>query len=211
MKTVVRVARYSLACSVLGPGLRGVLWVQGCRRRCPGCVAPEMQPPDGGAEISVDELADLYLNAPNLEGITFSGGEPMEQAEALAELVLKIRETKDFSFFCFTGFLLEDLIQSGTPAQKQLISLLDVLVDGPFVQEEYANLLWRGSANQHVHFLSDRYKEWEGRLTEPSQGLEVELDSGVFQWMGIPPLGFRENFLSRMAELGVIIDERGKK
>ncbi len=210
MKNVIRAARYSLACSVLGPGLRGVLWVQGCGRHCPGCVAPEMQPFEGGFEISVDELANIFLNAPNLEGITFSGGEPMEQAEAIGELILKIREKKDFSFFCFTGFLLEDLIHFGTHAQKRLVSLLDVLVDGPFVQEEYANLLWRGSSNQCVHFLSDRYKDWSERLTEPSQGLELEFDSGSLKWMGIPPLGFQENFLSKMAELGVIIEEREK-
>ncbi|MBR0191287.1 MAG: radical SAM protein [Thermoguttaceae bacterium] len=182
--------------------------MQGCRRHCPGCVAPEMQPFEGGFEISVDELADLFLNASNLEGITFSGGEPMEQAEALAELILKTREKKDFSFFCFTGFLLEDLIQSGTPAQKQLVSLLDVLVDGPFVEEEYANLLWRGSANQRVHFLSDRYKDWADRLSEPSQGLELEFDSGMLKWMGIPPLGFREKFASKMAEFDIIIEKR---
>ena len=209
MGMTLRIARFTLACSVLGPGLRGVLWTMGCRRHCPGCVSPEMQPFQGGEEVKTEELAEKFLANPDIEGLTFSGGEPMEQAAALNELISILRKKRDLSFFCFTGFLYEELLEHGTADQKELLNQLDILVDGPFVQEQYANLLWRGSANQRVHFLTDRYSEWKTRLSEPAQGLEFEFDSaGVPQWMGIPPLGFRDEFQRKMAELGVFI-ERG--
>ncbi|MDO4569966.1 MAG: 4Fe-4S single cluster domain-containing protein [Planctomycetia bacterium] len=204
----LRLARYVLRSEVLGPGVRGVVWVQGCARNCPGCTAPETHDFSLGFEMDVVDLADRFLYSPDLEGLTISGGEPMEQAEGLVLLVEMIRKSReDFSFFCFTGDRLSRLQEFGTPAQKRLLEALDVLVDGPYVQELHADLLWRGSRNQCVHFLTDRYREYENRLSEPGQGVEFEFDErGVPQWTGIPPRpGFRDEYREKMRAHGIVI------
>src|SRR5947207_12067562 len=95
---VIRLARRSNHCTVLGPGTRAVLWVQGCPFRCPGCVAPETLPFRGGEAVSVASLADELIGLPEIEGVTFSGGEPMSQAAALARLVDLVRTKRDLSF-----------------------------------------------------------------------------------------------------------------
>ena len=93
-------------------------------------------------------------------------------------------------------------------SRQKFVSNIDVLIDGPFIESQYANLLWRGSANQRVYFLSARYKSWEERINEPGQGLEFEFDNdGVIQWSGIPPLRFRENFRKMLENQGIIIKQ----
>ncbi len=205
----LRLARYSLRCAVLGPGVRGIVWVQGCSRNCPDCTAPEMRDSARGFDISVSELADRFLEQPELEGLTFSGGEPMNQAGPLADLVDRVREKKDFSFFCYTGYQFEDLREAGTVEQKRLLTKLDVLVDGPYIESRHSDRLWRGSDNQKVWFLSNRYAEYKSSLDDPGQGLEFEFDDrGVLQWTGIPPLGFRKQYRETLRKWGIgIISE----
>ncbi|MBQ3351826.1 MAG: radical SAM protein [Thermoguttaceae bacterium] len=207
--TTIRIARYSLHCSTLGPGVRGVVWVQGCSQRCPGCTSPEMRDYNGGIEMDVQELAEKFDASPELEGFTFSGGEPMDQAEALTALIEELRRRRgnNPSFMSYTGYIFEDLRKKLSFFQQKFVNIIDVLIDGPFMESQYANLLWRGSANQRVYFLTPRYKEWESRINEPGQGLEFEFDeNGAVQWAGIPPLNFREDFRKLMEQHGVIID-----
>src|SRR5437870_3480299 len=94
---VLHLARRTDRCTVLGPGVRAVLWVQGCPFRCPGCVAPETLPFTGGTEVRVDDLAGQLVALSAIEGVTFSGGEPMAQADALAALVDQVRTHRDLS------------------------------------------------------------------------------------------------------------------
>lgn len=208
--TTIRIARYSLRCSTLGPGIRGIVWVQGCSQRCPGCTSPEMRDYNGGTEMDVEQLAQLFDASPDLEGFTFSGGEPMDQAEALNELILLLRQRRanNPSFMSYTGYIFEDLQKNLSDSQQKFVSNIDILIDGPFIESQYANLLWRGSANQRVFFLTPRYKSWGSRINEPGQGLEFEFDNnGVIQWTGIPPLHFRENFRKIMEEQGILIKQ----
>lgn len=210
--TTIRIARYSLRCSTLGPGVRGVVWVQGCSQRCSGCTSPEMRDYNGGIEMDVQELAEKFDASPDLEGFTFSGGEPMDQAEALTALIEELRRRRgdNPSFMSYTGYIFEDLRKKLSFFQQKFVSNIDILIDGPFIESQYANLLWRGSANQKVYFLTPRYKEWESRINEPGQGLEFEFDeNGVIQWAGIPPLNFREDFRKLMAKQGILIQNEG--
>ncbi len=159
--------------------------------------------------MDVQELAEKFDASPDLEGFTFSGGEPMDQAEALTELIEELRRRRgdNPSFMSYTGYIFEELQKNWLQSQQRFVSNIDILIDGPFIESQYANLLWRGSANQRVYFLTPRYKDWESRINEPGQGLEFEFDeNGVIQWAGIPPLNFKENFQKLMELQGVKIE-----
>jgi anaerobic ribonucleoside-triphosphate reductase activating protein len=181
-----------------------VLWVQGCPFRCPGCVAPENQPFRGGRDVNVASLADELIRLPDIEGVTFSGGEPLAQAAALVNLVDSIRRKRDLSFMSYTGYTLEYLRRQGTPAQKSLLRRLDLLIDGPYIADRHTDLRWRGSDNQRVHLLTARYRHLEQQLQDRGYWLELVSDSegGLF-WMGIPPKDFREAYEREMQGFGV--------
>ncbi|MFI1050109.1 4Fe-4S single cluster domain-containing protein [Streptomyces griseoruber] len=189
---VLFVGRISESVRVLGPGTRAVVWVQGCPLRCPGCLSPEGLPFEGGEPWAVDALAArLHALPAEVTGVTFSGGEPMAQAAALAALVDRMRAARDWSVMSYSGFTLERL-RRGDAGRRELLARLDILVDGPFLAERQRPLLWRGSDNQRIHWLTDRH---EPPAHDGSAGLEVEIASGSIAWNGVPPVpGFRENF-----------------
>lgn len=143
-----------------GPGQRFALWVQGCLRRCPGCCNPEMQPINPAHIIEAKALIPLIeqsVRENGIEGITLIGGEPMLQAEGLAEIAGWAKQA-GLSVLLFTGFTLEELRQWDDRYVRQLLAAVDVLVDGPFLQElPDEERDWVGSVNQRVHFLTDRY------------------------------------------------------
>ncbi len=130
-----------------GPGFRTSIYCAGCRHACPGCHNPQSWSFDGGRDMSTNEImrvieADPYAN------VTFSGGDPMYQAEGFLELAQAIHQRTRKTIWCYTGFRYEQLIQ---PAQRELLELTDVLVDGPFVMAlRDEQLLFRGSSNQRL-------------------------------------------------------------
>lgn len=193
-------------CHVLGPGTRAVLWVQGCPLRCPGCLAPEAQPFSGGRVERVEDLAGHLADLPEIEGVTFSGGEPMSQAGALCQLIDLLRSRRELTYMAYTGLTLEDLRRAGTPSQRGLLERLDIVVDGPYIESRHTDLLWRGSDNQQVHFLSPRYAAWADRISQRGTWLEVDVNRrGEVHWMGIPPRGFRTRFEHALADRGIIL------
>lgn len=206
MNKILQVARYSKQCTVLGPGKRGVVWVQGCNRHCTGCTAPETWDKNGGFSISVEYLANIFVEKKALEGLTFSGGEPFLQAEALTELIRTCRQKRpEFTFLAFTGFTLEELMEDARPERLAFLAELDVLIDGPYRENEHENLLWRGSRNQRVWFLTPHYRQdWESRVNEYGVHLEIEMDAETLHVMGIPPRCFRGKFEEFATELGLI-------
>jgi anaerobic ribonucleoside-triphosphate reductase activating protein len=201
---VLRLAQRSDRCTVLGPGVRAVLWVQGCPFRCPGCVAPETLPFAGGEEVEVDAIARELAALPDIKGLTLSGGEPMAQAGALCRLIDSIRAARDLSFLCYTGYTLKYLRRSGSAAQRDLLARLDVLIDGLYLREQHTDLRWRGSDNQRVVFLTPRYRHLAPCLDDRGVWVEFELgNDGSLRWMGIPPAGFRDAVPLALARLGI--------
>jgi len=134
-----------------GPGIRFVVFVQGCARRCEGCHNPHTHDSDGGTEIAIDELLTMIDANPLLDGVTFSGGEPFLQADALAELAMECR-IRGLSVMTYTGDLYEDIIaERENIAWQELLRHTDVLVDGPFLREKASpNMPFRGSSNQRL-------------------------------------------------------------
>ncbi|NGN68005.1 radical SAM protein [Streptomyces sp. A7024] len=203
MSDVISVARTLDRCGVLGPGIRAVLWVQGCPLRCGGCVAAETLPFEGGTAHGVRELAEWITGVGGIDGLTLSGGEPFSQAAALVRLVDLVREGRPgFSVMAYSGFRLEAL-RRGDDDQRALLERLDLLVDGPYVAARHASLLWRGSANQRIVALSGRHPELAD-ATDSSAGIEITAEpDGSMSWAGVPPAaGFREHFEERLAARG---------
>lgn len=175
--TTLRIAKTLVSTAVNGPGRRFVVWVQGCHLGCPGCFNPELWKETKGAEIAVEELAAQIESTLGIEGVTFSGGEPLQQAAGLLALV-EILRPLGLGFLCYTGHVYEQILQDKAPDILALLERLDILVDGPFEQDQKASLMWRGSRNQRVIFLTERYAALAPLVTREGQQ-EVELTVGA--------------------------------
>ena len=131
-----------------GRGIRMAVFVQGCPHHCPGCHNPESWDINAGTPTPITEILDIILADPFAD-VTFSGGDPMFQPEGFAELARAIRAASSKSIWCYTGFTFEQILAN--PRQKALLSQIDVLVDGPFIQSlRDESLLFRGSSNQRI-------------------------------------------------------------
>ncbi len=156
---------------VNGPGCRAVIWVQGCLRECPGCFNPDSWSFEINQLMSVDALVEKITSNPRNEGVTFSGGEPFWQAPALANLARKLK-AKGLNVMSFTGFTLERLQSEYAPAgSEDLLSQLDILIDGPYLQSQAVNSpdSTVSSSNQRVHVFNPAFKDqisWASDQTE---------------------------------------------
>ncbi|WP_009544769.1 4Fe-4S single cluster domain-containing protein [Crocosphaera subtropica] len=156
---------------VNGPGYRAVLWVQGCLRECPGCFNPDSWSFEMNQLIAVNTLVEKISSHPRNEGVTFSGGEPFWQAQALAELARKVK-AKGLNVMSFTGFTLEQLQSEDAPAGSQdLLAQLDILIDGPYIRSLAINSPDSpvSSRNQRVHVFNSALKNrinWASDQTE---------------------------------------------
>ena len=142
-----------------GPGVRFVIFTQGCPHHCPGCHKPETHALTGrGERMTVGELFDRIAADPLVSGVTFSGGEPFLHARALAKLAKMCREAGK-TVMVYTGYLYEKLREAKNPDWDALLAEADILVDGPYLEKERSlDICFRGSRNQRVFFLSDRGK-----------------------------------------------------
>ncbi len=133
-----------------GPGIRYSLFVQGCPHRCPGCHNPQTHPFEGGVTKTVEEIVAEVAEDPLISGVTFSGGEPMCQAAALAELAKAIHAMGK-NIVCYTGYTFEQLLLENDPDRMTLLEQCNYLIDGPFIMEEKSLMVkFRGSKNQRV-------------------------------------------------------------
>ena len=182
---------------VLGPGRRYALWVQGCKKRCPGCVFPEGQPLDTGGEwISAEKIWNEIQAVENLTGITISGGEPFLQAPALAELVKLLRQNSNLDVMIFSGYTLAELQARNDEATNFLLANVDILVDGDYREELNTGSIYRGSDNQTIHFLSPKYLPFKEKiLRTKNRSLEfVCRKDGELFMIGIPAKNFERDF-----------------
>ena len=172
-----------------GPGHRYALWVQGCPLRCPGCCNQEMLPFVEAEQISANAiLAEVAEVADQIEGVTFLGGEPFAQAEGLAVLAKGVQQL-ELSVMVFSGFTLEQ-IHRGNPHWKDLLNQIDLLVDGPYLQDlATLDRRWIGSTNQRIHFLTDRYRHLQESETGWDTGkntIELRWENGELRVNGFP-------------------------
>lgn len=134
-----------------GPGLRAVIWTQGCIHNCPGCHNQKTHDLHGGFEADVGDIKEQISKLKMQKGITISGGEPFLQSEQCTEIAEHARSL-GLDVWCYTGFTYERLVESDK--HRKLINNIDVLVDGPFIREEKSlELRFKGSKNQRCIYL----------------------------------------------------------
>ena len=147
---VIRVCGIEPESIVDGPGFRYVLFVQGCPHHCKGCHNPESWAFDAGQDMTVEEVFEQIKADPLLRGVTFSGGEPFEQTEALLELARLVKGA-GLTLMSYSGYTLDELEARHAAATDELLSLLDILVDGRYIEaQRNLTLIYRGSENQRV-------------------------------------------------------------
>lgn len=153
----IRIYNYQDGVTKLGPGIRFILWTQGCARCCKGCMTPMSQDGDSGRIISVFDLADIIIQS-GRDGLTISGGEPFLQAQALYELVNLIRAKRDIGIIVYTGYTLDEILQSKDLYMCRFLEQIDLLIDGPYIEELNDGMNLRGSSNQRAIALTARYE-----------------------------------------------------
>jgi anaerobic ribonucleoside-triphosphate reductase activating protein len=157
----------------------------------------------------VSELADHIAALEGIEGVTLSGGEPFAQPRSLVRFLDRLRGRRpELSAMSYSGFTLRQLLDRGADA-RCFLDRLDILIDGQYVQTLHADLLWRGSKNQAIHFLSSRYADLEGK-PDRSAGLEMEVTTeGILRWSGVPSVaGFPSALARQLASHGVVLKRR---
>lgn len=169
-----------------GPGVRLSLFVSGCTHHCKNCFNPETWDFCYGTPFTEETIQGILeeLGKSYYKGITLLGGEPMEPANqrGLLPLLKQMKERyPDKSVWCFTGYLFDrDILGKmleSCPETKELLSCIDVLVDGPFVEElKGSELLFKGSSNQRTILVQESLKAGEIRLWEPQEYVHVEVD-----------------------------------
>ena len=158
-----------------GPGRRFAIWVQGCPLRCPGCCNPELLGFAGGNQRTTTDLLAEILAIPEIEGVSFLGGEPTAQAAPVLDLARHVR-AHGLSVMVFSGHTLAELRARHDPDIDALLAVTDLLVDGPYLREQpETRRRWIGSSNQVMHFLSDRYSPADPRF-EQANTIEIRLD-----------------------------------
>jgi anaerobic ribonucleoside-triphosphate reductase activating protein len=171
-----------------GPGRRFALWFQGCPLRCPGCCNPEMLPFTGGTALPLTDILaqiDEAARVDSIEGVTLLGGEPLAHAAGAAALARAVR-ARGLTVMVFSGFALEEARTLSDPAVTDLLAITDILVDGPYLREQpETRRRWIGSANQRIHFLTDRYRADDPHWLLPNT-LEIRLRGPELTVNGFP-------------------------
>lgn len=140
---------------VNGPGLRAVLWVQGCPIRCPGCQNPEAWEFDGGTVVDIEDVKRELSEMRGQAGLTFCGGEPTYQAAECLEIARFVKKELGWNVWSFTGRTYEWLKEQGG-VYWEFVKSLDALIDGPFIlAQRDLTVKFRGSRNQRILHLKN--------------------------------------------------------
>jgi len=184
----LHIAAYLPRSRVNGPGLRSVLWVQGCPFRCAGCFNPEFLPFASGHEVGPAQVAAWMLTQPETEGVTFSGGEPFAQSGALAQVAERVRAAGK-GVVVFTGYGLVELRSSRNAGFRRLLETADLLVAGRYRGEMPGRHPLLASANQELVFLTQRYRGADfGRRRRAEFRIAA---NGAITVTGFPDASFR--------------------
>ncbi|HEY4176380.1 MAG TPA: 4Fe-4S single cluster domain-containing protein [Kofleriaceae bacterium] len=186
--TVARIHAIEPRSRANGPGARFVVWFQGCTLGCPGCFNPSTHA-GGGREVSIAELAEQLKAARDAgaEGLSLSGGEPLQQAPAAAALLAEARAL-GMSTLAFSGYTIDEI--RGLEGGPAVLAQLDVLIDGRYVAGERLAEGLRGSANQRIQLLTSRYAQADVEATPVA---EIRISpTGEIVLTGVNPLKLKQ-------------------
>jgi len=201
--------------TVLGPGRRIGLWVQGCTIHCPGCVSQDTWPADATKTIAVSELIAWCkrVSADGFDGVTISGGEPFEQPAGLTALLAGLHRWRtsaalDFDILCYSGYPLRTLERK----HPKILALLDAIIPEPYVDAVPVSHLWRGSRNQPLVPLSERGRSRYAEYVEAPAGaggkrMQAAVEGGRVWMIGIPERGDMARVEALCASRGLALDK----
>jgi anaerobic ribonucleoside-triphosphate reductase activating protein len=173
----IRLHNFDIVENILGPYKRAIIWTQGCPFRCKNCMTPDSLDINGGKEIEIEELVKTINSINDIEGITISGGEPFLQDEKLVKLIKLLK--KDLGVIVYTGYLYEEI------KERELINYIDLLIDGKYEEDKNNGIAFRGSFNQRLFFLSNRYKKFEKEYNSFKRKVEIRVTERI-EVIGIP-------------------------
>lgn len=211
MMARLNIADWIECTEVEGPGKRFALWVQGCLLRCHDCCNPHMFDMSPRNIIEADQVLKWICIAKDkhdIEGVTFLGGEPMLQAKGLSVVACECKKI-GLSVVVFTGYTLDYLTaKNPMPGVSELLSTVDILVDGAFVSSKpESQRNWAGSTNQKFHYLTDRYQPGIEFDSKYPHGFELRLfEDGTLKTNGWPSgdilSGFSDDDISNIERKG---------
>ena len=164
----IRLAGIAYESLVNGPGMRRVIFSQGCKHNCLGCFNEDTHDFLGGEERDIELLIDDLKNNPMINGVTFSGGDPFEQADKFAYMAKKIKEL-GLNIWCYTGYTFEYILENLNKREgwEELLNNIDVLVDGKFeISKKIDGLKFKGSTNQRIIDVNQSLKNKKIKLIE---------------------------------------------
>jgi len=190
----------------LGPGKRIGIWLVGCERHCPGCSNPELWSRDGLPILDVETVADIvstFFSDHLVDGITISGGEPMEQATELYDLTKLLNQMTD-DILLYSGYTYEEICCD--PIKEKVLENIAVLIDGRYIEEENKQLILRGSKNQHIYLFNPNLEKiYQDYLlnADPKAIQNVHLDECTISF-GIHGSDFSDTLTKRLQFKGVL-------
>lgn len=214
MKIAINKAHFPV--TVLGPGRRIGIWLQGCSIHCKNCVSQDTWARDPGRETTVARLMswcrEIQATAEKIDGITISGGEPFDQPRALAALLAALDAWRnslgsDFDILCYSGYPYATL-QQRHPA---ILQRLDALIPEPYANALPMTQIWRGSSNQLLVPLSPRgqavYAEHINCAADTGKRMQTCVDGDRVWYIGIPARGDMDAMARQCAEQGIRFDQ----
>lgn len=194
-----RLSRIYFPVTSLGPGRRLGLWFQGCSIGCAGCIAQDTWDPELGNFVEIDEIVRIWRAAlvAGAQGVTISGGEPADQPAALVAVLIALRRAaeepvprreEEIDALVYTGYELTEWLAK-VPSGDRLV---DALITGPYKAGRPTRKIWRGSANQEMHLLSElgrrRYEPFRDHKPD-GPPVQVLLDDHDISYVGVPRSG----------------------
>lgn len=179
---MLNVYHRELSSQYLGPYHRYVLWLQGCDKNCKGCMSQNSRKLDIYNYRSVEEIYEEIKHVEGIEGITVSGGDPMLQIKELTQLLKKVQDY-GLGVIVYTGYTLEQVKE--LDGGNEILKYIDILIDGPYIEELNDNVSLRGSSNQRVILLSDRYRN-ELSIYGGKRKCLLKMTNHFMQMEGVP-------------------------
>ena len=196
------VARILYPVHALGPSNRIAIWMCGCKRNCPACANPELQAFDMTRDVAPDVLADLVTSlatSHHVSGLTITGGEPFEQSDQLLSF-LSIVHSYFTDILVFTGYTLSELEKQNDEHTKKVIDMIDVLIDGEYIDEQNNGSTLRGSDNQTIHIFKDTLQPvYDSYISKGRQFENFETSEGIIA-VGLHYKGFMQHLTEQLSK-----------
>lgn len=183
----VKIHNIVLHTKVLGPETRTAIWFQGCNKNCKGCMSQSTRDINGGKTVDINRLCESFINLDDIEGITLSGGEVFLQIDALYELLKTVRNKSKLGVIIYTGFYIKELKEMNNPKVDEILNgLADIIIDGPYIDELNDGKSLKGSSNQTVNYITDRYVKYKDMYDSDNRNAELYVNEKDLFFVGIP-------------------------